>query len=240
MHAPESTREERYRSRDDNKSPARAHHLAALYLLPILTTALALWALLHTWHLQLSPNLSHHHSHQRNNHHPNPPKPLPTHPHRWTTCGTSPSEARARGCRFDILSFAWQTPECYDSDLMAAFLAHHAWQFYAHANRTDETVDLAVALRGERTLYVDWEYHVAHCTFMWRQMHRAYAVRGFVDAHLDGYGHTLHCQGVLLERGMPGGVVNVVAAVKYPECREVGGRGRGTESFYAQGAVHEG
>ena len=66
-------------------------------------------------------------------------------------------------------------------------------------------------------------------------MHRAYRVRGFVDSHLDAYKHTLHCQGVLLERGVPGGVVNVVAEVKYPECREVGGRVWKGDAFAAYG-----
>ncbi|KAH6847687.1 hypothetical protein B0I37DRAFT_415410 [Chaetomium sp. MPI-CAGE-AT-0009] len=233
MHPLESNDEKRCRCRDHNKPPYRAHYLVALCLLPLLTTSLALWAVLHTWHLQLSPNLPHH---QQHTHH----QPPPTHSPRLTNCGSTPTEARSRGCRFDILSFAWQTPECYDGELMDAFMRHAAWQFYARPNRTDETVSLAIALQGEQTLYVDWDYHVAHCTYMWRQLHRAYAVRGWVDAHLDSYTHTLHCQRVLLDRGVDGGVVNVVAALKYPECREVGGRGfrkagDGVEVFGAKG-----
>lgn len=224
---------ERYQSRDDSKPPSRIHRLIAFCLLPLLTTSLALWAVLHTWHLRLSPTIPHHHNHNHQ-----PPK---AQTHRWTSCGTTPSEARARNCRFDILSFAWQTPECYDDELMTAFLQRHPWQFYLHPNRTDEVVSLEVALQGEQTLYVDWEYHVAHCTFMWRQMHRAYRLRGFVDSHLDAYKHTLHCQGVLLEKGVPGGVVNVVAAVKYPECREVGGRRSKASAFAVTvaGGSHE-
>jgi hypothetical protein len=230
----ESPYEGRYQSRGDKRLPSRAHHLIALCLLPLLTTFLALWAVLRTWHIQLSPSISHHH-----NYHQHPKAQT----HRWTTCGTTPAIARARNCRFDILSFAWQTPECYDDELMTAFLQHHPWQFYAHPNRTDEVVSLDVALQGEQTLYVDWEYHVAHCTFMWRQMHRAYALRGFVDSHLDAYKHTLHCQGVLLKKGVPGGTVNVVAAVKYPDCREVGATGwmsRGElEAFSVKGGGHD-
>jgi hypothetical protein len=95
------------------------------------------------------------------------------------------------------------------------------WQFYTHPNRTDSVVSLASALEGQRTLYVDWGYHVTHCTFVWRQMHRAYAVRGYLDSHLERYEHTLHCQGVLLEREVGWGVVNVVAEVKYPGCRKI-------------------
>jgi hypothetical protein len=210
----------RYRNRN---KPQRLAYLGALCLLPVLTTSLVLWAVLHTWHLQSS--LTHlYQNHQHHQHHHQPPS-TNTH-HQWTTCGTSPTEAQSRNCRFDILSFAWQTPECFDDELMQDFIhygGNNTWQFYTHPNRTDSVVSLAIALEGQRTLYVDWAYHVTHCTFMWRQMHRAYAVRGYVDSHLDSYEHTLHCQGVLLARDVGLGVVNVVAEVKYPGCRKIVG-----------------
>ncbi|KAK4233309.1 hypothetical protein C8A03DRAFT_48111 [Achaetomium macrosporum] len=200
---------------EQNSVSRRASIVALYYLLPILTTSVIVWAVLHTWHLQLSPPTLFH----------------TTHAHRWTTCGSSPAEAESRGCRFDILSFAWQTPECYDDELMQEFIhydTNNTWQFYAHPNNRTVVVDLATALRGHnRTLYVDWKYHVTHCTFTWRQMHRAYALRGYIDSHLDSYRHTLHCQWVLLENGKtPMETVNVVAELKYPECRKIGGEGR--------------
>lgn len=210
---------ERLRPREQSKPFSRAYFVT-LCLLPVFTTCLVLWAVLHTWHLQLSHDT--YQGHYHNQHHS-------TSAHRWKTCGSSPAEAESRGCRFDILSFAWQTPECYDAELMRDFINHDTWQFYTHPypNNTGdaEVVDLATALEGQRTLYVDWKYHITHCTFMWRQMHRAYAGRGYVDSHLDSYKHTLHCQAVLLDRNTPFGRVNVVAEVKYPECRRIGGGG---------------
>ncbi|KAJ4288265.1 hypothetical protein N0V88_007455 [Collariella sp. IMI 366227] len=154
---------------------------------------------------------------------------------RWTSCGSTPTEAKSRGCRFDILSFAWQTPECYDDELMQDFLRYSNWQLYAHPNRTDEVVDLAIALEGQKTLYVDWKYHITHCAFMWRQMHRAYALRGYIDSHLENYKHTLHCQWVLIEANVPLERVNVVAAVKYPQCRKIGG-GDGWKPIWGGGS----
>lgn len=125
---------------------------------------------------------------------------------------------------------------------MQDFIGYDNWQFYAHPNRTDVVVDLATALEGQRTLYVDWRYHVTHCTFMWRQMHRAYALSGYIDSHLDNYKHTLHCQWVLVEADTPLETVNVVAELKYPECRKVHGNGwkpmRGEEFFTAKGKGH--
>lgn len=181
-----------------NHSPSSRLRLAGLFAISITTTSLLLWL--------LSSLLS--------------PQPHQTKP-RYTNCGTTPAEARRRGCHFDMLSFAWQTPECFDGENTSAFLAHDAWKFYTEFNSTTQTVGLATALKGDATLVVDWKYHVTHCTYMWRQMHRAYAVRGWIDEHLDGYGHTLHCQATLLDRERGMGDAVVVGLVRFPECRRV-------------------
>ncbi|MCJ1305602.1 hypothetical protein MMC08_008417 [Hypocenomyce scalaris] len=146
------------------------------------------------------------------------PKPV------FTDCGDNPSTARSRGCSFDVLSFSWQTPECYDEPLISSFLAYppEPWRWYTNVSGTEE-VSLAVAAQGERDLFVSWEYHIVHCTFMWMQMHRAYTVRRYIDSHLDSWKHTLHCQLVMLERGIGMDVVSVAGKVMYPECRAVGG-----------------
>jgi hypothetical protein len=55
-------------------------------------------------------------------------------------------------------------------------------------------------------------------------------LRGYIDSHLDSYRHTLHCQRVLLTDNMgarPMKTVNVVAELKYPECKQVGMEGKG-------------
>jgi len=125
-----------------------------------------------------------------------------------SSCGRTPTQARDRGCSFDLISFAWQTPECYDSDLISEFAAWDAWNFYTepHGNVTMPQQDV---LRGEQSLWVSWRYHDVHCTFMWRQMHRA-------------YNHTLHCQKMLLTEGISPEAVFTRAAVIYPPCERVG------------------
>ncbi|KXX82727.1 hypothetical protein MMYC01_200858 [Madurella mycetomatis] len=199
MHLLKSVLDERPRPRDQNKALSRVYFVV-LCLLPAFATSLALWGVLHAWRNELSSIPYHHQRCQGSS----------TKPHRLTACGSTPADAEARGCRFDILSFAWQTPECYDDELMEEFIRYDKWQFYAQPNRTDVVVDLATALRGKRTLYVDWKYHVTHCTFMWRQMHRAYALRGYIDSHLDSYEHTLHCQRVLMDTETPLGMNSAI------------------------------
>lgn len=147
-------------------------------------------------------------------------KPAPI----YTNCGDSPATAKSRGCSFDVLSFTWQTPECYDAPLVTSFLSYppEPWRWYTAPGGAEE-VPLAVAALGERDLYVNWEYHIVHCTYMWMLMHRAYTVRGYIDSHLDAWNHTLHCQLVVLERGIGWDVVSVGGRVQYPDCRAVGG-----------------
>ena len=137
-----------------------------------------------------------------------------------SSCGRTPTQARNRGCSFDLISFAWQTPECYDSDLVSKFAAWDAWNFYTerHGNITRPQEEV---LRGEQSLWVSWQYHEVHCTFMWRQMHRAYE-KGWIDAHLRAYNHTLHCQKILLTKGISPEEVFTRAEVIYPLCERVG------------------
>jgi hypothetical protein len=139
-------------------------------------------------------------------------------------CGNSPSTARTRGCSFDLISFAWQTPECFDASLVSEFATWDDWTFYTD-RKGNMTVPQEVALLGEQSLWVTWDYHLVHCTFMWRQMHRAYE-KGWIDAHLHAYNHTLHCQKMLLIKGMDAEVIITRADVIYPACEMVGGEAR--------------
>ncbi|KAK4508508.1 hypothetical protein PRZ48_002247 [Zasmidium cellare] len=69
----------------------------------------------------------------------------------WTSCGNNPATARSRGCSFDLLSFAWQTPECFDGDLMAEFASWDGdWNFYSD-DEYSTVVGQDIALRGERS-----------------------------------------------------------------------------------------
>jgi hypothetical protein len=73
----------------------------------------------------------------------------------WSSCGNDTTTARARGCSFDLISFAWQTPECYDSSLVADFVAWDTWEFYTE-KYGNTTVAQDVVLMGEESLWVTW------------------------------------------------------------------------------------
>jgi|SRR3984957_1925844 hypothetical protein len=79
-----------------------------------------------------------------------------------------------------------------------------------------------VAMTGEYMTFVTAGYHFTHCTYMWRQLHRAYAILGYIDEHLDNWNHTLHCQKMLLE-GPSWNMADVdtVGRIIYPRCRKI-------------------
>ena len=139
----------------------------------------------------------------------------------WTAKhGDNLQTAHERNYAFDLISFAWQLPECYDASLVAEFTTWNNWTFYTDKKLT-HIVRREEALRGSRSpLYVDWNYRMVHCTFMWRQMHRAYK-RGWIDIHLDNYNHTLHCQQMLLMDAATKERSFTIAQVIYPECRRL-------------------
>ncbi|CZR68287.1 uncharacterized protein PAC_18186 [Phialocephala subalpina] len=137
-------------------------------------------------------------------------------------CGSSPAEAKALGCTFDIISFCWLPTRCYDAELSHTFDELVQWEWYIDHNKT-QPVSKSEALTGELDgLYVSWEYHVQHCVYMWEKMHRALMGEGkrAVDGYIGVYAHTQHCGKMLLTRGdgFELSDFNTRIRVKYPDC----------------------
>ncbi|KAK1637828.1 hypothetical protein BDP81DRAFT_316909 [Colletotrichum phormii] len=151
-------------------------------------------------------------------------------------CGSTPTQARAAGCQFDLISFNWLPPQCHDAALAETFEAELveagqlAW--FTDANRTAPSLTREQIMTGEYSaVYVSLGYHLRHCTAMWRRMHRALMQsRGGeggggglerVDSYIWGYHHTLHCEEVLLRRFGEvdvGEVFTTEVRIKYPDC----------------------
>jgi hypothetical protein len=136
-------------------------------------------------------------------------------------CGTSPAEARARNCHFDVISFCWLPDECYDSALSDSFDAEKPLEWFLDPNKT-QPISHKQAMTGEfSNLYVNWEYHLRHCTAMWKKMHRAILGRGkmAIDGYIGTLEHTKHCEKMLLwGRESDLRDINTIIVVKYPDC----------------------
>lgn len=134
------------------------------------------------------------------------------------TCGNSSSEAISLGCSFDIMSFAWLPPRCFDRELMNQFLAIRDWKWYLDTEGR-QTVDLASVAAGQYDqLYVTQEYHMYHCTYMWRKMHRAIAAGAVVDGYIGDIHHTAHCEMQILDRSRSLDAISTSIYTKFASC----------------------
>ena len=136
-------------------------------------------------------------------------------------CGHSPTEARALGCHFDIMSFCWLPDKCYDTELSSTFDNLTQWEWFLDPNKTQPVAHEQVMAGEYMGLYVSWEYHLRHCTAMWRKLHRAVLGDGrvAVDSYIANYDHTRHCEQMLLgQRGLGLDEVNTVIVAKFPDC----------------------
>ncbi|PKK41766.1 hypothetical protein CI102_12569 [Trichoderma harzianum] len=134
------------------------------------------------------------------------------------SCGDTPETALARNCTFDLLSFSWLPWECYDNTLTSEFLKYN-WTWYrlvspAHGSISPDNlkpVSQEVAFLGNETqLYVSVEYHIVHCIFMWRKLHRGLEMErlhlkpgstsgAWLDSYVSEFSHTNHCSMFLLD-----------------------------------------
>ncbi|MCJ1310494.1 hypothetical protein MMC25_004158 [Agyrium rufum] len=141
-------------------------------------------------------------------------------PIMYSPCGSTPDEARSLGCTFDIISFSFLPPRCHDPELAAEFASLRQWEWFEDQNQT-QPIPQEVALSGNyEGLYVNWDYHITHCVFMWRKMHRAFQRGGksAIDGYIAPEAHTKHCGMMLVRQGVGLETVNTRIHVKYPEC----------------------
>lgn len=137
-------------------------------------------------------------------------------------CGGSPEEATERGCHFDVISFCWLPEECYDAELSRDFDSENQLEWFLDPNRTEPLTHDEIMTGRFTGLYVNWEYHVRHCTAMWKKMHRA--ILGdlgnrAIDGYIGTYEHTKHCENMLIGgQGIAFDTINTRIAVKYPDC----------------------
>ncbi|KAJ5729340.1 uncharacterized protein N7483_003848 [Penicillium malachiteum] len=116
-------------------------------------------------------------------------------------CGSTPAEAKALDCRFDMFSYAWYPKPCWDKELHDEF-------FRAHSHETDwrmmdyTPVTAAEVLTGT---YIDLrptsgQFHDLHCTYEWRRLIRALANERPLDKKLSEFEHSYHCSHKLLQK----------------------------------------
>ena len=161
-----------------------------------------------------------------------PPNSFPQPGTRFGFCGDNPnpSSARQANCTFDVMSFSWLPAACAEPELTKEFLGLRNWTWWVDANKTTPVPFDEVAWGDHTELYVTREYHMYHCTYMWRKLHRGLLRgqsntegRGVVDTYIGQYGHTAHCEMMLLgmegdEGGIDKEATDTIITMKFPQC----------------------
>lgn len=77
-------------------------------------------------------------------------------------------------------------------------------------------------MTGEFTkVFANWEYHLHHCTNMWKKLHRAVLGQGkrSIDGYIRKMNHTTHCARMLISaRNTSLDEINTYIELKYPDC----------------------
>ncbi|RDI81048.1 hypothetical protein Vi05172_g9016 [Venturia inaequalis] len=129
-------------------------------------------------------------------------------------CGASSSEAKAKGCKFDPVTFAWLPEKCHDHELADEW-REGQFKIYAdpHGNATKTEAEFGDDLSPA---YITNSVHIQHCSFSWRMMHRAFLSGKTPHAGLS-YAHTKHCSSIIVKQG-EGNIIETGAKVTYPAC----------------------
>jgi hypothetical protein len=148
---------------------------------------------------------------------------------KYSQCGTSAAEARARDCVFESTGFTWLPKECHDAETENEFLRYVAdndLKLYHDPEYTKEATAEEVK-KGEKAGYFVHEgYHLAHCLFLFKKLHRAYASGKIIDGYIISLNHTDHCVGQSLSAGLDADFRKDViqfSYTKWPNCGKPGG-----------------
>lgn len=118
-------------------------------------------------------------------------------------CGSTAEEAIVLGCKFDMINYAWQPPECFDEELYNRWWKkaqeHGPLKLYSDSNFTTELpLDIEVLMH---TPYV-WSghrYHILHCMYAIELMHHAVTLDKPLVERYSLFNHTMHCADTVLE-----------------------------------------
>jgi hypothetical protein len=154
---------------------------------------------------------------------------LPTQSESGHHCGNSSEEARAADCIFDLSVAAWLPPSCFDAGLNAEFMALGPWDFYlsnssewdlrnAPANQRVLLPDVDAIADSNESMWTDRRYHIVHCAFSWKLMHKAVQRGQKTEETLHSYHHTQHCAQALVNTSVPVDAIITRVEISFPAC----------------------
>jgi len=121
----------------------------------------------------------------------------------WKDCGNNASEARDRGCIFDVMMTGWVKEDCYNKALSEQYLLEGKFQFFSDAEATKE-IPMDIIRLGEHTsMWTNDLHHRAHCVYVWKLQALALESQAqgkvkLIDSESYTLDHTEHCARILV------------------------------------------
>ena len=134
-------------------------------------------------------------------------------------CGNSPEGAKALGCIFDPMSWHWTREECLYKEGSEYSQAKGPWSYYRDANHTEPLhLPDAKSMSTERLVYSEYSWHVEHCVYVMKALHRAAMVDKWIPEETASWPHTLHCMKVIEMMGTPPKTLNTRIEMQFLAC----------------------
>ncbi|KAG8168992.1 hypothetical protein KVR01_001741 [Diaporthe batatas] len=147
-------------------------------------------------------------------------QPAPNTKKQYMYCGNTVAEARAAGCQFELMSYAWLPEPCVDQELEEEFRSL-GFPYFEDIEGTSP-VPHEVVVQGDQIVFSTWREHVWHCAFMWKKIVKiANGVKGGggLSTRMLRMNHTEHCSEMILaDDGPPLDEVNTRGTPAFDEC----------------------
>ncbi|EJT70292.1 hypothetical protein GGTG_12465 [Gaeumannomyces tritici R3-111a-1] len=117
----------------------------------------------------------------------------------FVSCGASTAEAKASGCRYDMLLNHWVAPACTSREWEDEYADDGTWYGYRDEARAHRIEGGPAALGEMDHYYTSQRDHINHCVQMWRRQYVALFEGRNIDEITASWGHTEHCSQFLLD-----------------------------------------
>jgi hypothetical protein len=87
-------------------------------------------------------------------------------------CGNSPTEARKRGCHFELITLSWVAHDCHDHELVERYSRNHTWQWYHHETAMTPMEDRVVKSGELHEVWTTSDYREALCSYALEKLQR--------------------------------------------------------------------
>lgn len=135
-------------------------------------------------------------------------------------CGSTPEDAIALGCRFDVLNYSWQPEECFNEMIYNRYWEksqeHGPLKWYADSSFTQELPQDLELLKHTPYVWTGHRFHVVHCMYGWELFHHSVALGLPMIESISHFNHTMHCADTALDEELEEHLTSIKAS--YNRC----------------------